>query len=226
MEILVILMLSAAFFAIAMFIASFIMIRKHQTDKAYEKALDNLYFEDDDFDNDDETNEEFFDNEENELNNLDIIKTETLDEDNKIINEEIDVKEEVLVDQEFTDNNKFDDTTIDIIIPKIEKNNEENIKEKNKVNLQEVVNVLINKKNYICLSNNNVINKGEHIKLLLNKKIYYGLITKSNYDRDINALKNKPQKLVIIKNNKIKKEDIEILELDEIEFIPKRKNQN
>ena len=68
--------------------------------------------------------------------------------------------------------------------------------------------------------------KGEHIKLVLNKKVYFGLITKGNYMRDIRPLKNKPHKLIIIKNNKAKKEEIEVLDTSDLEFVPKRKSQN
>lgn len=234
MEILVILMLAAVFFAITMFIVSFIMIRKHQVDKAYQNGADDLYVEDDDDDDDEENNDNFVSNEANfneveDKINEEIIIQDVIDE-NKVEHLELDSEnkldnqEKVIEPVEEVKSDFDENTLVDIIIPKVD--NDEVIEEASETDLQEVVNVLINKKNYMFLANNNKVSKGEHIKLLLNKKIYYGLITKANYMRDIKPLKNKPYKLIIIKNNKVKKEEIEVLDTNDIEFVPKRKVQD
>lgn len=231
MEILVILMLAAVFFAITMFIVSFIMIRKHQVDKAYQNGADDLYVEDDD--DDDENDDNFVSNESNfneveDKINEEVIIQDVIDE-NKVVHLELDSEnksdnqEEVIESVKEVKNGFDENTLVDIIIPKVD--NDEVIEEASETDLQEVVNVLINKKNYMFLANNNKVSKGEHIKLLLNKKIYYGLITKANYMRDMKPLKNKPYKLIIIKNNK-SKEEIEVLDTSDGEFIPKRKVQN
>lgn len=233
MEILVILMLAAVFFAITMFIVSFVMIKKHQVDKAYQNGADNLYVEDDD-DDEEENNDNLLSAESNFNEVDDKINEEVMIQDviaeNKVEHLELDSEsksdnqEEVIEPVEEVKSDFDENTLVDIIIPKVD--NDKVIEEANETDLQEVVNVLINKKNYMFLANNNKVSKGEHIKLLLNKKIYYGLITKSNYMRDIKPLKNKPYKLIIIKNNKVKKEEIEVLDTSDIEFVPKRKVQN
>ena len=230
MEILVILMLGTVFFAIAMFIISFIMIKKHHVDKAYAKGENELYFDEDDDDEVDNQNnsleEPIASDEKNDTLELEVNNYETFDEVSIEDNSNITLKEEGnLIESSLSNESKLYETSIDIIVPKIDKQKEE-VKENENTDLQEVVNVIINKKNYIFLANNNVVSKVEHVKILLNKKIYYGLITKGNYKRDIKSLKSKPYKLVIIKNNKNKKDEIEVLNLEEIEFVPKRKKQN
>lgn len=97
--------------------------------------------------------------------------------------------------------------------------------------VEEVINVLINKRNYIFLANNNYVSKNDHIKLILDGKVYFGTITKANYKRDISNFKIKPKKLIIIKKiekkddtlnsnqeNKLNREEI-------IEFVPKKKDR-
>lgn len=218
MEILVILMLGAIFLAITMFIVSFIMIRKRHTDKAYAQG-DNEYYVDGDDDEDGDTDFSFA--------NLFGLNENVQDEkeDEYLVEEEI----ETLEQPEGTSINEIENRDIQIeesedvkdmdvvVMPNVEEESEEDI--------QEVVNILINKRNYVFLANNNSVNKGEHIKVLLNKKIYFGVVTKGNYERDINGLKVKPRKLVIIKDNKnSKKEEFVDLE-DDLIFIPKKKQK-
>ena len=249
MEILVILMFAAIFFAITMFIVSFIMLRKRHNDKVSAKGENNYYLDDDDDDDD----EEPFIN--NDIDKPNEIVSETIDNNDETLNiessiteqeiENVNKNDDILLEEVDSDNNmeqemiieetnevletnnetsKEDEVIekdIDIIVPNIS----ETVTETKETDLQQVVNVLINKKNYIFLANDNVVNKGDHVKVLLNKKIYYGLITKANYERDINAMKVKPRKLVIIKDNKnSKKEEIEVLDT-ELEFIPKKKQK-
>lgn len=249
MEILVILMLAAVFFAIAMFIVSFIMVKKHHTDKVYEKGSSNLYLEDDDDDdmdnivvNEDNVNENKDNVDLNEINSKEEVVEEIIQEE-PILMDELDKKddfteemvvdvveeiEETLIPEETKDviDNSSSDKMIDIIVPKVEVQENKETVSNVETDMQEVVNVLINKKNYMFLANGNKVNKGEHIKLVLNKKIYFGLITKGNYMRDIRPLKNKPYKLIVIKNNKAKKEEVEVLDTSDLEFIPKRKSQD
>ena len=143
----------------------------------------------------------------------------------------VDVVEEIkdtpiLEETKVVVDNSSSNKTIDIIVPKVEVQENRETVPNVETDMQEVVNVLINKKNYMFLANGNKVSKGEHIKLVLNKKIYFGLITKGNYMRDIRPLKNKPHKLIVIKNNKVKKEEVEVLDTSDLEFIPKRKSQN
>ena len=249
MEILVILMFAAIFFAITMFIVSFIMLRKRHNDKVSAKGENNYYLDDDDDDDDEEPfinndidkpNEivsETIDNNEETLNIESSITEQEIENVNKnddILLEEVDsdnnMEQEMIIEEtnevletnnETSKEDEVIEKDIDIIVPNIS----ETVTETKETDLQQVVNVLINKKNYIFLANDNVVNKGDHVKVLLNKKIYYGLITKANYERDINAMKVKPRKLVIIKDNKnSKKEEIEVLDT-ELEFIPKKKQK-
>jgi len=250
MEILVILMLATVFFAIAMFIVSFIMVKKHHTDKVYEKGSNNLDLEDDDDDdnmesnvvNEDNVNENKDNVDSNEINSKEEKVDEIIQEEPVSMNEfdkkdelvgkmVVDVVEEIEetpVIEETKDviDNSSSDKMIDIIVPKVEVQENKETVPNVETDMQEVVNVLINKKNYMFLANGNKVSKGEHIKLVLNKKIYFGLITKGNYVRDIKALKNKPHKLIVIKNNKVKKEEVEVLDTSDLEFVPKRKSQN
>lgn len=250
MEILVILMLAAVFFAIAMFIVSFIMVKKHHTDKVYEKGSNNLDLEDDDDDddmesnavNEDNVNENKYNVDLNEINSKEEVVEEIIQEEPVLMNEldkKDDLVEEMVEDiveeveetsviketKDVIDNNSSD-KMIDIIVPNVEVQENKEIVPNVETDMQEVVNVLINKKNYMFLANGNNVSKGEHIKLVLNKKIYFGLITKGNYMRDIRTLKNKPHKLIVIKNNKVKKEEVEVLDTSDLEFVPKRKSQN
>ena len=249
MEILVILMLAAVFFAIAMFIVSFIMVKKHHTEKVYEKGSDNLDLEDDDDDdmvsnvvNEDNVNKNKDNVDSNEINSKEEIVEEIIQEEPVLMNEldkKNDLVEEMVVDivEEIEEapvleetkvvvDNSSSNKTIDIIVPKIDVQENNDVVTNVETDMQEVVNVLIKKKNYMFLANGNKVSKGEHIKLVLNKNIYFGLITKGNYMRDIKSLKNKPHKLIVIKNNKTKKEEIEVLDTSDLEFVPKRKSQN
>lgn len=248
MEILVILMFAAIFFAITMFIVSFIMLRKRHNDKVSAKRENNYYLDDDDDDDDepfinndiDKPNEivsETIDNNDETLNIESLNnnqETENINKNDDILLEEVDsdnnMEQEMIIEEnnevletnnETSKEDEVIEKDIDIIVPNIN----ETATETKETDLQQVVNVLINKKNYIFLANDNVVNKGDHVKVLLNKKIYYGLITKANYERDINTMKVKPRKLVIIKDNKnSKKEEIEVLDT-ELEFIPKKKQK-
>ena len=248
MEILVILMFAAIFFAITMFIVSFIMLRKCHNDKVSANGENNYYLDDDDDDDDepfinndiDKPNEivsETIDNNDETLNIESLNnnqETENINKNDDILLEEVDsdnnMEQEMIIEEtnevletnnETSKEDEAIEKDIDIIVPNIS----ETVTETKETDLQQVVNVLINKKNYIFLANDNVVNKGDHVKVLLNKKIYYGLITKANYERDINAMKVKPRKLVIIKDNKnSKKEEIEVLDT-ELEFIPKKKQK-
>ena len=249
MEILVILMLATVFFAIAMFIVSFIMVKKHHTEKVYEKGSDNLDLEDDDDEdmvsnvvNEDNVNKNKDNVDSNEINSKEEIVEEIIQEETVLMNEldkKNDLVEEMVVDivEEIEEapvleetkvvvDNSSSNKMIDIIVPKVEVQENNDVVTNVETDMQEVVNVLIKKKNYMFLANGNKVSKGEHIKLVLNKKIYFGLITKGNYMRDIKSLKNKPHKLIVIKNNKTKKEEIEVLDTSDLEFVPKRKSQN
>lgn len=92
--------------------------------------------------------------------------------------------------------------------------------------MEEVVNILINKKNYIFLANGNQVSKNEHLKLVIDNKIYFGTVTKANYQRDVNVMKVRPKKLIIVKNKAKKEENKNIDINEEVEFIPRRKNKN
>lgn len=248
MEILVILMLAAVFFAIAMFIVSFIMVKKHHIDKVYEKGSNNLSLEDDDDDDMDNIvvnnsiNENKDNVDSNEINSKEKIVEEIIQEEPVLMNEldkKDDLVEEMVVDvvEEIEEtpileetkvvvDNSSSDKMIDIIVPKVEVQENKETVPNVETDMQEVVNVLINKKNYMFLANGNKVSKGEHIKLVLNRKVYFGLVTKGNYMRDIKSLKSKPHKLIVIKNNKVKKEEVEVLDTSDLEFVPKRKSQN
>jgi len=129
-------------------------------------------------------------------------------------------KEEIVENEEP----KKEEEKVNIINPVV-------IKETKESKLEDVVNVLINKRNYIFLANNNVVSKNDHIKLILDGKVYFGTITKANYQRDVSTLKTKPRKLIIVKNkeksdsNKNIKKQIKKDSLLEMEFIPVKKEK-
>ncbi len=66
-------------------------------------------------------------------------------------------------------------------------------------NVEEVLNVLIGDKAYIFLANGNKLNNGEKIILSIDNKNYPGVVVKSNYNRDLTALKILPKPLIVIK---------------------------
>ena len=219
MEILVILMLGAIFLAITMFIVSFVMIRKRHTDKAYAQGDNEYYVDGDDDEEDDDTDFSFA----NLFGLNENVQKEK--EDEYLVEEKI----ETLEQPEDTSINEIENR--DIQIEEVEDVKDMDVvvmpneEEESQEDIQEVVNILINKRNYVFLANNNSVNKGEHIKVLLNKKIYFGVVTKGNYERDINGLKVKPRKLVIIKDNKNSKKE-EFVDLDDdLIFIPKKKQK-
>jgi len=129
-------------------------------------------------------------------------------------------KEEIVENEEP----KKEEEKVNIINPVV-------IKETKESKLEDVVNVLINKRNYIFLANNNVVSKNDHIKLILDGKVYFGTITKANYQRDVSTLKTKPRKLIIVKkkeksdSNKNIKKQIKKDSLLEMEFIPVKKEK-
>ena len=171
MEILVILMLAAVFFAIAMFIVSFIMVKKHHVDKVYEKGSDNLDLEDDDDDddmdnivvNEDNVNKNKDNVDSNEINSKEEIVEEIIQEEPVLMNEldkKDDLVEEMVVDvvEEIEEtpileetkvvvDNSSSDKMIDIIVPKVEVQENKETVPNVETDMQEVVNVLINKKN-------------------------------------------------------------------------------
>lgn len=61
----------------------------------------------------------------------------------------------------------------------------------------ELVNIQVNKKNYIFQTNEK-LNKKDKIKLLLLGKVQFGTVTKSNYYKKKDLVKTKPQKLKLI----------------------------
>ena len=139
-----------------------------------------------------------------ESNIKDNVNNETYEKDNK-------------EDNSIFENNKSSNNKIVITTPKN--------------TIEEVVNILVDKKNYIFLANNNKVSKNEHLKLIINNKICFGTVTKANYIRDISLLKVKPRKLIIVKNktkkeigNKDNKENEMII--DDYEFIPIKKKKD
>ncbi len=66
-------------------------------------------------------------------------------------------------------------------------------------NISEVLNVLVGDKAYIFLANGNKLNNGEKIILSIDNKNYPGIVVKSNYNRDLSALKMLPKPLIVVK---------------------------
>lgn len=134
---------------------------------------------------------------------LNIVMPSSFKKEEKIENEVVETKEE---------------EEIQIISPVV-------VNEAKKEKIEDVINVLINKRNYIFLANNNIVSKNDHIKLMLDGKVYFGTVTKANYQRDISTLKSKPRKLVIVKskdkNDGNKKNNNE----NTMEFIPVKKDK-
>jgi len=197
MEILAIVMLSLFIAIIAFAVVMYVIVRKNSVNRSFERRID------EDFDDD-------MDDEEDELPNIVLPLNWERNYSSSIENESVSLKEEVL--KETNDNLEKNS---EIVLPVVNVSNEK---------IEEVVNILIDKKNYIFLANDNQVSKNEHIKLIIDNKIYFGTVTKANYKRDINNMKVKPRKLIIIKN-KTKKVPV-IEQNEELEFIPKRKKKD
>lgn len=96
--------------------------------------------------------------------------------------------------------------------------------------IEEVVNVLIDKRNYIFLANDNIVSKNDYIKLVLDGKVYFGVVTKANYKRDISQLNVRPRKLNIIKiieknDHKEEKNNNNNIQPINIEYVPIKKKK-
>lgn len=146
------------------------------------------------------------------------IKESLMLDDNHKMDDKIEVIENV--NEELIEDDK--DSTIDEVIEVIEDKVEEkenHLSDKNvstNKNMQEVVNLLIDKKNYVLLANGNQVEKGEHLKIRVLNKIYYATVIKGNYMKDISSFNVKPKKLIIIARN---------LKMDVKEFTPKKKKK-
>ncbi len=146
------------------------------------------------------------------------IKESLMLDDNHKMDDKIEVIENV--NEELIEDDK--DSTIDEVIEVIEDKVEEkenHLSDKNvstNKNMQEVVNLLIDKKNYVLLANGYQVEKGEHLKIRVLNKIYYATVIKGNYMKDISSFNVKPKKLIIIARN---------LKMDVKEFTPKKKKK-
>lgn len=93
----------------------------------------------------------------------------------------------------------------------------------------DLVNVLINKKNYTFLSDGNKLIKNDKIKVKLQDKICIGIVIKGNYLKEFNSNSKKPSKIKFIskidnKSKKRKDNKKEVLEVEE-DFIPQKKRK-
>lgn len=248
MDMLVLIMLALFLIIISFAVIIYVIVRKNSVDKRFNNNL-NDDFDDDEDDDDNMINivmpSSIRDNQVNSNINLDneSFKTEdVVDNKDEIVskNENITNNDTIVPIVEVTQNNE-DSKTEEVTDNKEEKEVSKNentpnndtiiMVTPNNEKIEEVVNVLINKKNYVFLANNNIVSKGDRIKLILDGKVYFGTITKANYERDINSFKIKPRKLNVIKNIPKKEEDKEqVVEVEnkefEIEIIPKKKNKN
>ena len=136
------------------------------------------------------------------MNNDDFSDYEMIEDDNSNVYKDSEV--EVISDLNMIDNKV---EPIKEIVP-------EPVLIKNDNNEKELINVLINNKNYIFLANGNYVTKGEHVKVIINNRTYFGTITKANYMRDISTMKTKPIKL-IIKKSKISEEMVPKKKIEE-----------
>ena len=249
---LVLIMLSLFLSVMALSLTIYVVIRKNKVEKTFaRKQEDDL----ENFDEDDEDEAEgpniimpnSFQNvilEENQNEEDDISSSEIVSTDEKIeviednsVNNDVSLNDETLEEEKVLLINNDDEVneTSMIIENEIENNDVNNIQEivedlevVKKERQEEVVNLLINKKNYIFLANNNHLEKNDHIKVVINNKIYFAVVTKANYYRDINSMKVKPRKLIIVKNKPKKVLDENIsnnqnVENNELDFIPKKK---
>lgn len=240
MEILVLMMLALFIGIIVISIVMYVVFKNNVINKSFDEKITN----DIDYPLDDENDDFMLSNVTLPINFHKLMEEESKVENTELIKQEdahhIDIEENL--QKEITENkindlgiisdNEDNNQNSIIFNNNIEDNSNNSlnnihnnvINNYNKEKKEEVVNILIDKKNYIFLANNNKVSKNEHLKLIINNKIYFGTVIKANYIRDISLLKNKPRKLIIVKN-KVKKEMIEnkIIDNDD-EFIPiKRK---
>lgn len=173
----------------AMFIIGYFVLNKKNND--YVEQNNDLAIENDEEDN----------SEENFIQEVNVNHEENaIQEESTLIN---DMAESNIIEDNVNENN---DVEINVNDNYIEPEIKEEIEEVDDVafiapvinTMRDVVNVMINNKNYVFLANNNVVNVNDHIKLSLNGKEYHGVITKGIYQKDINDFKIAPQDLIII----------------------------
>lgn len=241
MDILVLIMLALFLMVIAFVVIIYVIVRKNSSDKMFNKKRENDILEFDDDDDDDfnisiplpSTLQKVVEENHDEIK-IEPFKQEIEEKeeviDDELLNNNDNDKDEVLIEEEIIDEEQEQNNELEL--SKVEENdtslNEDIMIKQEK--LEEVVNVLINKRNYIFLANNNIVSKNDRLKVVIDNKIYFGVVTKANYIRDINLMKIKPRKLIIVKNKpkKILEEEFikESKVNEEIEFIPRKKKKD
>lgn len=228
MEILVLALLALFLIIIAILVVIYVIVRKNHVNKKFDKQIENDLFDSLDDDDDDlkisnlnivmpiDSNKESFNN---AFKDEKITIVEPVQFKENTANLENEKVEPVQVEENAS---KLEEEKIAVIEPV-------QIKEENMPILEEVVNVLINKRNYIFLANNNVVNKNDYITINLDGKTYFGVVTKANYEKDISKLKVKPRKLNIIKTKSKENKEEHIVNVSKetnVEYMPIKKNQS
>lgn len=241
MDILVLMMLALFLLIIVIAIVIYVIVRKNFVSRKFDKNLEKTFDNDLEDDLDDDMVEDIsmpmpanifeYSKEEKGINsqNQNIDTNNLIEEKNTNVSSVSDM--ETLSEKTENISIKNDEVTESLKEENVVIDNKELVKEDNisridnNVNkVVDLINVLINKKNYIFLANGNVVSKNDHIKLMLDGKVYFGVITKANYQREIGHFKIKPRKLIIIKLiPKVEKKEDLSLKNEFLEFEPMKK---
>ncbi len=82
----------------------------------------------------------------------------------------------------------------------------------------ELVEIIINNKNYVFDANGYDVSEGEKVRVILNGKIVNGRVIKANYTENLNKLIERPEKLVL--SNEV--EETKTFS-DDMDFVPRKK---
>lgn len=91
----------------------------------------------------------------------------------------------------------------------------------------ELIDIMINGKNYVFDANNNHLNYNETVRININGSVYTGIVIKDNYKDDLGHFEQIPTKLILekeevinedVNNNQVESDSSE-------EFVPKKKDE-
>lgn len=79
----------------------------------------------------------------------------------------------------------------------------------------ELIDIMINGKDYVFESNGYQLYSGDEVNVLINDNIFTGIVTKSNYKDDVYNYTQIPTKLILEEKKKIDEDDLEIKNYDD-----------
>ena len=83
----------------------------------------------------------------------------------------------------------------------------------------ELVEIIINNKNYLFDSNGYNVEEGNKVRVVINGEVVNGRVIKANYEEPLSKLGKRPEKLILSEE----KEEVKSPLNDDMEFVPKKK---